>query len=345
MPCFRFVLIVAVLGAGACSDDNDDVADATARDDANMSMDGTVADGPVGDGPIGDATGDAMGDASTGCEFQPVTMTGNPVEATLRRSNLIGGAMCPLLFPGNGGMGPIIANFERDGTYRASFGILSIRTASHGDLTRPEGANHRLDNLPENTDITVESVNGETLVFSFAGDVVTVVSWSAFQGPVDPANAPITGACLQMIQGTRLDFRVFFDAPGLRDLTVEADASADLVAFGGSTRTETFTNVEGTIDDEAVAPLTFATMDPPRSMRLAISRLELVTADAGGAPVRTNVLDGLNAALGGQPELDDMTGTPTGSMLPAGTYQFQDDAHPDSPSHLISGDCTPPYRR
>lgn len=345
-------------GSGGSSGDAG-TGDASA-DDARAAEDGS----PGSDAGI-DAADDGGGEPKLDdCFPLSVTMTGTGTDtaAVLRENNLFFG-FCPGLYTATTGMGSIMIRFSHDASgygLSATTGNLPIVEASTGTLVRAASYNDRFTNdsltdIPEDTDVTITTRDGDVIVLSFSGEELTIKSWQESADP-DPSEVSVAGACLDWTnsgQGAEPRFRILFDGTGLYE---NATAEMELDVLRGEPRdadggevlySESFdvTLEPAEIDREGRAMFAFGTADEsidfPWWAHMTVTSLTLVT-EARGEATRTDILSGFNAALGQQLEVDLLEGDVLTSTLPVGEYQVHVSAHEDAPE-VILGDCVPPY--
>jgi hypothetical protein len=188
------------------------------------------------------------------------------------------------------------------------------------------------------------------VVLRFEGEELTVVSWEP-PPPPDPEQLVIAAACLQWPRGydPQAEFTLVIAGDGYYDsasLEVEADIlvgeERDDVVFS-----EAFDHdaVAADFDREGVVHLTFNPLGIDYAqdwVHLTVTAATLTTLDSDGQPTDTDVLAGLLAALGQQPEVDLLDGAILGGDLPAGEYQVHNQAHEQAPE-VILGACAPTY--
>lgn len=343
--------------------------DASAGEDARAG-DASTPDASREGGGSPEAGGDAADDGGDtepkldDCFPLSVTLSGNATttSAALRGNTLLF-AFCPLLYTGSTGQGPFLIRFSHDASgysLSATTGNLPIVDVSAGTLVRAASYNGRftndsVTNIPEDTDVTITTRDGDVIVLAFSGEELTIKSWTESADP-DPSEVSVAGACLDRTNsgaGAEPRFRILFDGTGLyENATVEMELDVlrgePRDADGGEVLySESFdvTLDPAEIDREGRATFAFgvadSNMDFPWWAQMTVTSLTLVT-EAGGTETRTDILADFNATLGQQFEVDLLQGDILTTLLPVGEYQVHVGAHDDAPE-VILGDCTPPY--
>jgi hypothetical protein len=291
-----------------------------------------------------------------------VTMSGSAgaTGANLRNPFLVG-SLCPALYTADEGTGSTRIEFTHDEngySLSATTGELPMTSASAGTLVRAATYNSAytrdsLVDIPEDTEVTITTANGDEVVIRFSGEQLTLVSWTQ-PGPADPDDITIPRACLQRDADMTALFWVLFAGDGLfgegvyKNATFELEADAlhgekpDGVVTSESLELELGVDE---IDREGRVLVEWGLHGDDFDAwwgHLTLTSATLVTYDNNGNATRTDVLDALNATLGQQPEVDLLTADITDADLPVGEYQVHVTAH-DSVPAVILGDCVPEY--
>lgn len=333
----RSILGFGVIGVALCASGcgGDSSADAPDADLTKPDADPTVIDAAPG-------TPDAGQTGIAACFPLSATMIGDAgdTKAILRNPYLLG-AICPSINDGSEGTGSQLLRFSHVGdVYTIHFlnTTIGIRSVSAGTLTFSANTlNDTVDGVPADTDVTLTTMNGDVIVVAFAGEEVTVKSWTPPAGVVVPGDIDVVGGCVERRNTIALRMKIFFDGPGMVGKTIMVDATG--LDDDGA---ETFTGLSNEINPQGAVLLSFDFSEPDFTFwaKLTLGTLELITKDAGDNDVVTDILGAVNTSFGQQPELHDDTGELTGSDLPVGTYQWN--AHAASTTF---GDCVVPYRR